>query len=97
MKSISKLFNFQIENYKNLLIKKFYYINNNSNINLKNKFATSILIFFNVQNFSTKMNKCDVEWKKELPADVYRVLRLKGTEVKITEKLYEKFYCGTSI
>ena len=48
---------------------------------------------------SSKINIPDEEWKKMLPADIYQIARLKGTERPWTSKLenfYEKgtYYCA---
>jgi len=52
-----------------------------------------------IQSDSSLANRTDEEWKKILPADVYNVARLKGTERPYTSK-YERstevgtYYCA---
>ncbi|TAH25280.1 MAG: peptide-methionine (R)-S-oxide reductase [Cytophagales bacterium] len=47
---------------------------------------------------SEKINKSDSEWKEELPSEIYRVTREKGTERAFTGKYYNLkengvYYC----
>ena len=48
---------------------------------------------------TTKLNVSDAEWKKILPADVYRVARQQGTEYAFTGKYWDfegigTYYCA---
>ena len=47
------------------------------------------------ENFSPKVNKSEVQWKKELSSSQYRVLRQAGTEYAFTSELLDNKEEGT--
>ncbi len=46
---------------------------------------------------TTRIEKSDAQWKKELPPDVYHIMREKGTEAPFSGKYYRHKEKGTYI